>query len=153
MTESTLPTEEHGEAEHRDLRHILQRAEASGGRTGEAATAVMKVLFPHMLMEETYAMPPLKLLPRLARGDFTSDTSRIIDASETLRKELPRMLADHKQIVLALRRLMQAAADEGYDGYGQFATKLIAHAQLEEEVLYPAAILIGDYLRLRLRQG
>jgi len=50
MTESTLPTEEHGEAEHRDLRHILQRAEASGGRTGEAATAVMKVLFPHMVI-------------------------------------------------------------------------------------------------------
>ncbi|MBC8647444.1 MAG: hemerythrin domain-containing protein [Thermoanaerobaculia bacterium] len=152
MSEVT-PAEEHGKIEHRELRHLLQTAEASGGRTGAAATAVMRVLFPHMVMEETYAMPPLKLLPRLARGDATSDMSRIIDTSETLRKELPRMLEDHKQIVLALRQLMQAAAAEGHDGYAQFATKLIAHAQLEEDVLYPAAILVGDYLRLRLNQG
>ena len=28
------------------------------GRTGAAAVAVMKVLFPHMFMEERYAVPP-----------------------------------------------------------------------------------------------
>ena len=107
----------------------------------------MKVLFPHMVMEEEYAMPPLKLLPRIARGDVTPDMARVIPISGTLKSELPRMLEDHKQIVLALRRLMQAATEEGWDGYSEFATKLISHAQMEEEIAYPAAILVGEYLK------
>jgi hypothetical protein len=30
---------------------------------------------------------------------------------------------------------------------------LIRHAQEEEEVLYPAAILVGEYIKLRLGRG
>jgi hypothetical protein len=141
------PLDSAGKAEHGQLRGILQRAERMGGRTGAAATEVMKVLFPHMVMEERYAMPPLKLLPRIARGEVTPDMTRVIAVSQTLKAELPRMLEDHRQIVMALRRLMQAATEEGLDGYNEFATKLISHAQMEEEVAYPAAILVGDYLK------
>ena len=32
----------------------------------------------------------------------------------------------------------------------EFADKLILHAQTEEEVSYPTAILIGEYLKLKL---
>ena len=136
-----------GKTEHRQLRTVLQRAERAGGRTGAAATEVMKVLFPHMVMEEEYAMPPLKLLRQIARGEMTPDMARVIPISQTLKSELPRMLEDHKQIIMALRALMQAAAEEGLDGYAEFATKLIAHAQMEEEIAYPAAILVGEYLK------
>jgi hypothetical protein len=31
-----------------------------------------------------------------------------------------------------------------------FAERLKQHAKTEEEVLYPAAILVGEYLKLRL---
>lgn len=34
--------------------------------------------------------------------------------------------------------------------YAHFADKLRAHARVEEEVLYAAAILIGEYLKLKL---
>ena len=33
--------------------------------------------------------------------------------------------------------------------YGHFAGNLKQHAQTEEEVLYPAAILVGEYLKLK----
>ena len=33
---------------------------------------------------------------------------------------------------------------------GEFAEKLLNHARLEEEVLYPAAIVVGDFLRMKL---
>jgi hypothetical protein len=141
------PSDSAGKTEHRHLRSALQRAEAAGGRTGAAATEVMKVLFPHMVMEEEYAMPPLKLLPRIARGEVTPDMARVIPIARTLKAELPRMLEDHKQIVMALRRLMQAAVEEGFEGYTEYASKLIAHAQMEEEIAYPAAILVGEYLK------
>jgi hemerythrin superfamily protein len=45
---------------------------------------------------------------------------------------------------------MQAATEEKHDAYIQFATKIIAHAQNEEEMLYPAAILVGEYIKLKL---
>ena len=61
----------------------------------------MKVLFPHMFMEERYAVPPLKLLPLLARGEVTPD----------MRSILPKV-----------------------------------------DRLYPAAILVSEYVRLRLGQ-
>jgi len=136
--------------EHRELRGELLRAERAGGRTAQAASAVMKVLFPHMVLEEEYAIPPLKLLPRLARGDVAPEMSRILTKTETLKAELPRMLEEHRLIVKALTDLMRAATEEKHPEFAQFASKLIAHAQNEEEVLYPAAILVGEYIKLKL---
>jgi len=45
-----------------------------------------------------------------------------------------------------------AAETEGDERYIRFAAELMVHAQLEEEVLYPAAILVGEYLKLKLPQ-
>lgn len=136
--------------EHEELHEELQRATKAGGQTGEAARAVIKVLFPHILLEEEFAIPPLMLLPRLARGEFTPDMERILTKTEVLKSELPRMLEEHKLIVAALQKLLQAAMNEGHTGYAGFARKLILHAQQEEEVLYPASILIGEYVKLKL---
>jgi len=139
--------------EHDRLRQELERATAAGGETAEAARAVLKVLSPHMILEEEYAAPPLRLLQELARGEFNPEMSRILSRTETLKAELPRMLNEHKLIVTALRSLLQAAIKERHDGYASFAQKLIRHAQEEEEVLYPAAILVGEYVKLRLGRG
>ena len=151
MTESDNPGS--SKAEHGELRETLWRAEKAGGRTGEAAVAVMKVLFPHMFMEERYAAPPLKLLPLLARGEVTPDMRSILPRVDRLKAEMPRMLEDHRLIVLALRDLMRAATEEKLPEYVQIASKIIAHAENEEQVLYPAAILVGEYVRLRLGEA
>jgi hypothetical protein len=44
---------------------------------------------------------------------------------------------------------MYAAKQENKSEYIHFAEKLKVHAQTEEEVLYPAAILVGKYLKLK----
>jgi hypothetical protein len=59
------------------------------------------------------------------------------------------MLAEHKAIVARLEGLTDAARKARKYAYVSFAEKLVLHAQMEEEVLYPAAILIGEYLRLK----
>jgi hypothetical protein len=142
---------------HQDLREELLRAERAGGETGRAARGVIQVLFPHMIMEERYALPALRLLPRLARGEVALDTSpeidRVLRSSEGLRRELPIMLDEHRRIVEALAGLMRAAAEERHEGWAQLATKLVAHVEQEEEFLYPAAILVGDYIRLSRVSG
>ncbi|MND04072.1 hypothetical protein D3C83_241840 [compost metagenome] len=50
----------------------------------------------------------------------------------------------------ALKKLIAVAKKEKKLEHAHFAEKLMLHAKTEEEVLYPAAILIGEYLKLRL---
>jgi hemerythrin superfamily protein len=75
--------------------------------------------------------------------------SEALAMSDALRKELPRMLAEHKQIRAATEKLRDAAREEKATQPEQFAEQLLLHAQSEEEVLYPAAVLVGDIIRAR----
>jgi hemerythrin superfamily protein len=70
--------------------------------------------------------------------------------TDALRKELPRMLEEHKRIRAATEKLRIAAREEKAAAQEQFAERLAAHAQTEEEILYPAAILVGDIIRARI---
>lgn len=136
--------------EHEELREEMLKATKLDGETGAAAKAVAKVLFPHVLLEEEFALPPLTLLPRLARGHVTPDMASVLSKTDLLKAELERMLDEHRLIVSALQKLLQAATAEQYSGYARFAQKMILHAQMEEEVLYPASILVGEYQKLKV---
>jgi hypothetical protein len=140
--------------EHQELHKELTAAAKAGGETAEAARDVMKALFPHMLLEEELAIPALRLLPALARGRFDGDdVKQVLRRTERLKAELPHMLAQHKVIVRELRKMLQAAMAEHHAIHARLAQKLIRHAQTEEEVLYPASILVGEYIKLRLGQS
>lgn len=137
--------------EHQHLHQSLAEALASGGKTAEAARKVEAVLLPHFAEEEEYAMPPLGLLEVLAHGrQPTAQQAReALTMSDTLRKNYDRMLAEHRHIAEALQRLAAAARAEKKPRQEEFAEELILHAQNEEQILYPAALLVGDYLKLR----
>jgi hemerythrin-like domain-containing protein len=62
---------------------------------------------------------------------------------------MPKMLDEHKAIVGALDALARAAKEENKIQTVAFTEKLKAHAQTEEQVMYPAAILVGEYLKLK----
>jgi len=72
--------------------------------------------------------------------------------TDALRKELPRMLEEHKRIRGATEKLRAAAREAKALAQEQFAEDLAQHARTEEEVLYPAAILVGDIIRGRMAQ-
>ena len=63
---------------------------------------------------------------------------------------LPQMLSEHQAIVDALIKLANISIKEDRMEIAFIAKKLIAHVKNEEEVLYPAAILVGEYIRLKL---
>jgi hypothetical protein len=141
--------------EHEHLHHRLDAAIAAGGRTGERARAVAEVLGPHFEEEEAYAMPPLGLLGALARGEPLSDAQvrQAMAMSERLRTEYDEMLGEHVQLQAALSALAVAARDEHQADHAAFAEALMMHAEGEEQVLYPATLLIGEYLELRQTAG
>ncbi len=132
--------------EHQELHEELVRATKASGRTAEAAKAVAAILHPHFVKEEEYALPPLGLLSALATGPVTPAMRNALTMTRRLETDLPHMLDEHKAIVAALETLKEAAHREGHPQYIRFAEKLTLHAKTEEEVLYPAAILIGRFL-------
>ena len=139
-------------AEHEELHAELIAAIDSGGAVGDAAKAVADLLHPHFVTEEAYALPPLGLLGLLAKGEVRPEMAEVLAMTDKLRSGLPNMLAEHARIVEVLGRLADAAVREGNREVAQFAEKLKLHAQTEEQVLYPAAIVLGDYVRLKLNK-
>ena len=136
--------------EHEELHADLVRATKAGGRTGKVAKDVAKVLHDHFVKEEEFALPPIGLLAALAHGEVSEEMRGVLAMTERLKAELPDMLQEHKAVVAALKKLTAAAKAEKLPEHARFAEKLMLHAQTEEEVLYPAAILVGEYLKLKL---
>jgi uncharacterized protein (UPF0335 family) len=138
--------------EHQELHEELEEATMESGSVGAAAKAVQEVLQPHFLKEEEFALPPLGLLSKLSNGQTTIEMKDAIAMTERLRAELNQMLEEHREIVARLKTLTETSLKENKLDYVQFAEKLTLHAQTEEEVLYPAAILVGEYLKLQLEK-
>jgi Hemerythrin HHE cation binding domain len=136
-------------SEHEELHSELARATKVGGKIGDSAKKIANILHPHFMKEEEYAMPPLGLLSLLAQGKTTPEMADAITMTDRLKADLPEMLKEHKAIVAALKDLIDAAKTENKLEYAHFSDKLMLHAQNEEEVLYPAAILVGEYLKLK----
>ena len=136
--------------EHDELHADLVKATKAGGQAGEAAKAVARVLHNHFVKEEEYALPPLGLLVALSEGKFETGMAEVLKMTDKLETELPTMLAAHQDIVVALRKLIEAARTEHKPDIVHFAEKLMLHAQTEEQVSYPTALLIGRYVKSKL---
>lgn len=137
--------------EHIELHKELAGLKNAGGDIGEAADLVIELMHPHFIKEEEYAMPPLGLLRLLVKEDINPEMAEILDSIKKLKTLLPRMLHEHQQIIEALLNLANVATKENKLEYASTAKKLIAHVKIEEEFYYPAAILVGEYLKLKLK--
>lgn len=138
--------------EHEELHERLRSATQAGGEVGDAAKALARLMHPHFVKEDEFALPALGLLSTLAQGEVTPDMADVLKLTDRLAAELPTMLAEHKTIVGALERLAAAASRAGRDDIVEFAHALTLHAQTEEQVMYPAALLVGRFVRQRLAE-
>jgi iron-sulfur cluster repair protein YtfE (RIC family) len=136
--------------EHDFLHERLRQATQAGGEVGEAAKTLARLMHPHFVKEDQIALPPLGLLAALARGEWNAEMAEVLTLTEQLEAELPQMLAEHQNIVAALNKLREAAARAGRGEIVDFVEALVEHARTEEEVMYPAAVLVGHVVRQRL---
>ena len=138
------------QAEHGELHETLGKAVRESGAVGEAAREVARLLHPHFVREEQFALPPLALLTEIAGRGVSAEMADVLPMTRQLKAELPAMLEEHGRIVGALQKLRDAARSAGLPEYEHFADALVLHAQTEEQVLYPAAILVGELVASRL---
>lgn len=149
MTAVTIEIPKSIQQEHAAIHAALVEATQAPGRVGVAARALAAVLHPHFVREEEIALPPLGLLARLAAGELPTEATEVLTLSDSLKAEMPRMLEEHTRIRAAVAELRAAARADRSIKFQQLADELALHALTEEEVLYPAAILVGDIIRSR----
>lgn len=133
--------------EHAEIHGELVRATRLKGRVGDAARALAEVLHPHFVREEEIALPPLGLLAPLAKAPPTPEMREVLKLTEALEAELPRMLEEHGRIGAAAKNLEAVARAAKNDEVVELAENLQLHAKTEEEVFYPAAVLVGKLVR------
>jgi hypothetical protein len=148
-----FPIPEPLQQEHEALHAELRNATQAGGAVGEAAKALARLMHPHFVKEDEFALPPLALLQPLAQGAVTAGMADVLKLTDRLATELPAMLAEHKTIVAALELLVDEARRAGRGDIVEFAQKLMLHAQTEEQVMYPAALLVGRFVQQRLAEA
>jgi hypothetical protein len=137
------------EAEHLAIKNELLALTLRQSAVGKAARALATLLEPHFEREEQIALPPLALLQPLATRSAIVQQARMVALADSLRAELPRMLQEHKEIAAAVSRLERAGVAARDDRAIGFAYRLQLHALNEEEIMYPATILVAEIIRGR----
>lgn len=126
-----------------ELNHLIMLKD----NIGIKAKALAEVMYPHFQKEEKYALPPLGLLLALSEGNWEIDTDAAIKMSELLQSKLVELKNEHEDIEKALKELVLEADKENNGTAKHFAKELMVHIEIEDQVLYPATILIGNYLK------
>lgn len=114
---------------------------------GKKAKELADALFQHFKKEEEFALPPLSLLLMLAEGRWEVDEKLAIEMSDKLRDNLLEMKKEHQEINKIVEEFKILAQKENHAKALHFARDLTMHIDIEDQVLYPATILIGHYLK------
>jgi hypothetical protein len=135
--------------QHEEIQEALSCIVREGGRIGDAAKAVAKVVEAHFTKEEELVFPLLDLLQPLAQENLDisiEDTLNLIDKMEA---NIVVLHDENRRVVIALKPLIEAAKDENRLDYLRFSDRLLLYARAEKEFIYPTAILIGKYLKIK----
>ena len=135
--------------EHDSLLARLRMITLFQDSTGMVATKLLELMEHHFREEENFVFPPLGLLPSLASSEIPEKSKQVIQLTEKLKSQLTHLSVEHQQVKAYLDELVQAAAKENHPEVIAFTHDVHKHAAVEEEVYFPAAILVGEYLKLR----
>lgn len=146
-----LPSPRFLEEEHSELMSSLRSASKSSDGTGKAVRRLLEKLEPHFEEEERLVTPCLAALTPLVEGKEC--------VSKIIMRLLPRLemkysafFEEHKIIKEIALEVRHIAAREGHSDTVDLIDGLIHHALIEEEVLYPSALVCGRYVDSISRQ-
>ena len=120
------------------------------GRVGAVASKTLILLKDHYAMEEAFVLPPLGLLPRLAKGEISKDMEPAIAMAERARAASSEFENVHIQITALMNELIEAGKKGNDEKLMHLATRIASQSLNDIEVSQPISIVIGDMLRQRL---
>ena len=133
-----------------DMRAALARAMKEPGPVGRPAQTVAKLVNAHFAKEEEFVVPTFALMHDLAMGQWRAEMANVLLLIFRLEAEHDGLVAEHKSIRAALEALMEVAHKNGNIECAQMAYNLMVHGKVEETVIYPMVLLIGNYIRRQL---
>jgi hypothetical protein len=101
----------------------------------------------HFERENELALPVIGVAREVAKGKVPSDPSEALKLCDNFKAEYGAMLKEHVDIVKALGALEKAARRAKKRGTIEFTRKLKLHAQTEEDLTYPAVLMVGKLLK------
>jgi hypothetical protein len=140
---TALETPESLREEHHELFHELEYLARGKGETGRRVRKLLTVLEPHFEKEEATAMPLLGALRVISEGKGIRYPSEVISLQERFSAEYPAMLKEHVQVKRLIDSVRDAAKRTREQRALAMMDELEHHAVVEEEVLYPAAMLVA----------
>ncbi len=139
--------------EHQDTLDQLTNLGRRHGPVGVAARKALELFKRHMARENEFILPPLTLLPYLADGKVTPDMKWAIAMADRVKAEREQIYQEHTQITDAMNALATAARAARDSEALAFAQSAVADSLNDSEIGEPMAIVIGDYVRLKLQAG
>lgn len=136
--------------EHDELIHSLRECAKKKTETGKAISELMEVLEPHFAKEQKIVMPLLGTVSDLVSGEKVSNLYEIANAQAPLLKEYQGMFEEHGRVRKLILKAEKAASHEGNQDTIDLLEGLAHHAKIEEEVLYPCALLAGTVAKCLL---
>jgi iron-sulfur cluster repair protein YtfE (RIC family) len=136
--------------EHEELMSSLREFSLSKGETGKSVFELMEVLQPHFEKEQKIVMPLLGSISELVSGEKITNLSEIANAQAPLLKEYETMFEEHSQVRTLIMKAEKAAREDGREDVIDLLEGLAHHARIEEEVLYPSALLAGTLAKCLL---
>lgn len=133
----------------KDLTNFAKREVAHAA----AAQKALIVIKAHYAKEEAFVLPPLALLPRIAKGAVSKDMEPAIAMADRTKAALPELQNDHVQITSLMNELIEAGKADHDEELTRLATRVAIQSLNDFEMTQPTTILIGDFLRLRLAKG
>lgn len=129
------------------LNHFAQSKDKESAAAAQKATAFLK---EHYAREEQFVLPPLSLLPRIAKGEISKDMEPVIAMADRTKSALSDFENDHIKITSLMNELIAVGKKKKNEELVRLATRIAAQSLNDIEVNQPTTILIGDYLRQRL---
>jgi hemerythrin superfamily protein len=129
--------------EHRQL---LSQAKAMTAGGDSIAVELYKLIEYHFREEEQYVFPVLGILPSIASGNIPEKADSIIGLVKVYQSNASKLLAEHQMIEALLGEYRLRSGDTTI---ADFEKQLAQHALAEEEIYFPAAVLVGEYLKLK----
>jgi iron-sulfur cluster repair protein YtfE (RIC family) len=128
--------------------YLLLKAKSFLVNNNSIAKELYEVIEYHFNEEEQYLFPVLGILPELAAGNIPEKTDSIIAYAEKFKTNSAKLLAEHQMITKLIGEL-RLISTQNDTSLINFEKELLEHARVEEEIYFPAAVVIGDYLKLK----
>ncbi|MDG6933241.1 MAG: hemerythrin domain-containing protein [Nitrososphaerota archaeon] len=130
------------EEEHKELMDSIEMLASGDSKIAKSVKQILIILEPHFEKEEETVVPVLGSLGDLASGIYT-DLEEVKERSDALREDYANMLEEHRRIREKVEAASVLAKAEGREDVLNILELLSHHAAVEEEILYPAALLAG----------